>query len=128
MTSVVSHEQVSISEQGMDNSSKSDEESVEISDKEEASQKPQALSEETLDSKKQSGSSKSAEVSESSSDDDSFNTLLDKKNSLTNEVRDAGISEKDEAFMDSFSEEMTKNKKEQAHTSATKNEAELSKK
>lgn len=40
------------------------------------------------------------------SDSSSFNSLIEQKNSLTSEVREAGISEKDEAFMDNFSEEM----------------------
>ena len=41
----------------------------------------------------------------------SFQALADKKSDLTSEVRKAGISEGDEAFMDNFSEEMTKKKK-----------------
>jgi len=36
---------------------------------------------------------------------------MDKKNHLTNEVRQAGISEGDEAFLDNFSEEMQKKNK-----------------
>ena len=50
---------------------------------------------------------------------------MDKKNHLTNEVRQAGISAGDEAFLDSFSEEMTlkkndKNKKNQVADKETK--------
>jgi len=41
----------------------------------------------------------------------SFETLSKYKNSLTTEVRQAGITEKDEAFMDSFSETMTQKKR-----------------
>ena len=54
---------------------------------------------------------------------------MEKKNHLTNEVRQAGISEGDEAFLDSFSEEMQKkndkNKKNQLADKETKSNKKL---
>lgn len=57
------------------------------------------------------------------SDSSSFNSLIEQKNSLTSEVREAGISEKDEAFMDNFSEEMIQKKNEKNKQSLAQDKA-----
>jgi hypothetical protein len=42
-------------------------------------------------------------------EDTSFGALLKTKHSLTKDIRQAGITSKDEAFMNSFSDAMTQN-------------------
>jgi len=68
------------------------------------------------DSQEKSSTNDKSSSESSSSDELSLEALSEKKDALTSEVRKEGITEKDEAFLDNFSEEMTasKNSEEKA--------------